>query len=73
MERVKGIEPSYEAWEAAVLPLNYTRSGVVPRHETRGRGEDYSLGFSTPGRSHQFAVMPAAFTTLPQRSSSAWV
>ena len=26
VERVKGIEPSYEAWEAAVLPLNYTRS-----------------------------------------------
>jgi hypothetical protein len=25
VERVKGIEPSYEAWEAAVLPLNYTR------------------------------------------------
>jgi hypothetical protein len=23
---VKGIEPSYEAWEAAVLPLNYTRT-----------------------------------------------
>jgi DNA excision repair protein ERCC-2 len=28
VERVKGIEPSYEAWEAAVLPLNYTRSGT---------------------------------------------
>ncbi len=27
LERVKGIEPSYEAWEAAVLPLNYTRIG----------------------------------------------
>jgi hypothetical protein len=27
LERVKGIEPSYEAWEAAVLPLNYTRVG----------------------------------------------
>jgi hypothetical protein len=26
VERVKGIEPSYEAWEAAVLPLNYTRA-----------------------------------------------
>ena len=25
MERVKGIEPSYAAWKAAVLPLNYTR------------------------------------------------
>ncbi len=31
LERVKGIEPSYAAWEAAVLPLNYTR--VAPtRH-----------------------------------------
>jgi hypothetical protein len=28
LERVKGIEPSYAAWEAAVLPLNYTRFGV---------------------------------------------
>jgi hypothetical protein len=27
VERVKGIEPSYAAWEAAVLPLNYTRVG----------------------------------------------
>ncbi len=26
MERAKGIEPSYAAWEAAVLPLNYARS-----------------------------------------------
>ena len=26
VERAKGIEPSYEAWEAAVLPLNYARS-----------------------------------------------
>ncbi len=25
MERVKGIEPSYSAWEAAALPLSYTR------------------------------------------------
>ena len=28
MERVKGIEPSYAAWEAAVLPLNYTRDDL---------------------------------------------
>ena len=28
LERVNGIEPSYAAWEAAVLPLNYTRIGV---------------------------------------------
>jgi hypothetical protein len=29
MERVKGIEPSYAAWEAAVLPLNYTRAAKI--------------------------------------------
>ncbi len=28
MERVKGIEPSSKAWEAFVLPLNYTRADV---------------------------------------------
>ena len=28
MERAKGIEPSYRAWEALVLPLNYARKGV---------------------------------------------
>ncbi len=25
LERAKGIEPSYRAWEALVLPLNYAR------------------------------------------------
>jgi hypothetical protein len=29
MERVKGIEPSYQAWEARVLPLNYTRNAAL--------------------------------------------
>ena len=29
MERVKGIEPSYSAWEAAALPLSYTRNSVL--------------------------------------------
>ena len=28
MERAKGIEPSYAAWEAAVLPLNYARGAL---------------------------------------------
>ena len=25
LERVSGIEPPYLAWEASILPLNYTR------------------------------------------------
>ena len=32
LERVKGIEPSYAAWEAAVLPLNYTRKAIGLDH-----------------------------------------
>jgi hypothetical protein len=27
LERVMGIEPTLSAWEAEVLPLNYTREG----------------------------------------------
>ena len=30
MERVTGIEPAYFAWEANVLPLNYTRNEPTP-------------------------------------------
>ena len=39
MERVKGIEPSYEAWEAAVLPLNYTRMGRNSTVRSMGSGD----------------------------------
>ena len=28
LERVKGIEPSPQAWEARILPLNHTRTTV---------------------------------------------
>ena len=34
MERVNGIEPSFEAWEAPVLPLNYTRERAADREFT---------------------------------------
>ena len=37
VERVKGIEPSYAAWEAAVLPLNYTRARTVVYRGGAGR------------------------------------
>ena len=34
LERVKGIEPSSQAWEARILPLNHTRrsSSRYPSH-----------------------------------------
>ena len=37
MERVMGIEPTLAAWEAAVLPLNYTRVGSKSMTRRRGR------------------------------------
>jgi hypothetical protein len=42
MERVTGIEPAYFAWEANVLPLNYTRieAGSCP--------SGWRIGFSVP-------------------------
>src|SRR5438132_971956 len=42
MERVKGIEPSSQAWEAHVLPLNHTRyrrlccSSIRPQAQLSG-------------------------------------
>jgi hypothetical protein len=29
MERETGIEPALVAWKATVLPLNYSRSGIL--------------------------------------------
>ena len=36
LERVKGIEPSLRAWEAPVLPLNYTRGDRHSSHRLSG-------------------------------------
>ena len=34
-KRVMGIEPTYPAWKAGVLPLNYTRICPVPESNQR--------------------------------------
>ena len=34
-----GIEPTYPAWKAGVLPLNYTR--ICPKPESNQRHEDF--------------------------------
>ena len=33
LERVMGIEPTFKAWEALVLPLNYTRRGLLSHQD----------------------------------------
>ncbi len=52
LERAKGIEPSYAAWEAAVLPLNYARVlgrwiGPIGCHNTAWRTRIASWGGAT--------------------------
>lgn len=49
MERVMGIEPTLAAWEAAVLPLNYTRVTAQSKRtagewQCRGRGARLRVG-----------------------------
>ena len=39
LERVRGIEPPYSAWEADVLPLNYTRDNVSDTSGNQSRGQ----------------------------------
>ena len=43
LERVMGIEPTYPAWKAGVLPLNYTREGLS--HISALRIYHYQRGF----------------------------
>jgi hypothetical protein len=40
LKRVKGIEPSCRAWEARVLPLNYTRVGKSPKTSLAGEAPE---------------------------------
>ena len=40
LERVRGIEPPYSAWEADVLPLNYTRVGWPETNGINAAGQD---------------------------------
>ncbi len=40
MERVKGIEPSYEAWEATALPLSYTRNEIIEQRHCEERSDE---------------------------------
>ena len=44
-----GIEPTYLAWKASVLPLNYTRTGGMPRTGIEPVTRGFSVLCSTNG------------------------
>ncbi len=54
LERAKGIEPSYAAWEAAVLPLNYAR---------RRRDHNRTIG---PAARSRCRVRPIKMLDIPE-------
>ena len=64
LERVMGIEPTYAAWEAAVLPLNYTRTlrclyhaaGVFAQRLARARRVGRAKRSTGPFRPRRYAV-----------------
>ena len=51
MERVKGIEPSSQAWEAHILPLNHTRTAKPNflKLIAEGRGRNGGVGLAQGG------------------------
>jgi sulfur carrier protein len=51
MERVNGIEPSSKAWEAFVLPLNYTRMLALYLNENGSYPEVIALTINGQSRS----------------------
>ena len=48
MERVKGIEPSSQAWEAHILPLNHTRTGETDCEKVIAEGRVRNGGIGAP-------------------------
>ena len=62
IERVMGIEPTYPAWKAGVLPLNYTRISVGVT------GFEPATSWSQTRRSSQAEPHPdISFISLPLR------
>ena len=74
MERVLGIEPTLFAWEAEVLPLNYTRVGAHSKSYTRPVQEKRSIrravfmqGLSVPiGSGNELEVVVGVAHAVPR-------
>jgi hypothetical protein len=57
LEREKGIEPSPIAWEAIVLPLNYSRSDANKLENSTALGTRARIGRCDVGRSEPMSIL----------------
>ena len=83
LERAKGIEPSYAAWEAAVLPLNYARKRafshfwlfvLAPAQSTSDgplRGVSLHRRSLRQARNHKLATIPVRRKHLTEPKTGA--
>jgi hypothetical protein len=68
MERVKGIEPSSQAWEARILPLNHTRAGAINFYKMPNMGASAKRNsFSIKAMRSLTARVRAALAERPKR------
>ncbi|MEY4325234.1 MAG: hypothetical protein RIS24_1405 [Verrucomicrobiota bacterium] len=69
VERVKGIEPSSQAWEAHILPLNHTRTGKTDYENViaEERGRNGGVG-GTIGRACTLSPDAPLFRSLRGRN-----
>ena len=58
VERVMGIEPTFLAWEANVLPLNYTRMGELEFYRIATVSQRRSQGMGRGSRSSSMGARP---------------
>ena len=63
-KRVMGIEPTYPAWKAGVLPLNYTRMGFPFLKEVGVTGFEPATSWSQTRRSSQAEPHPVSRSLL---------
>ena len=64
LERAKGIEPSYAAWEAAVLPLNYARIGRETSERRGGAASAVCQPRLTALYARRLEIMPQITSTI---------
>ena len=65
VKRVMGIEPTYLAWKASVLPLNYTAQ--CPKLESNQRHEDFQSSALPTELSGHFISIKFSFS-MPTKS-----
>ena len=75
LERVKGIEPSSQAWEARILPLNHTRFRCASARQARVEPDNFyqtSIQLATGLRGRQDSTTSCLMASRKRASIKSW-